>query len=306
MKRTLLRQIAVVVVLILTISAFIWYFATHPEVRQQLSQIPPFTLVILLLLYLLSVFVLGLTFNATLRLCRLSLNLAETALLTAYSSVINFFGPLQSGPAFRAVYLKQKYKLSITQYTLATLVYYAFFGTFSAMLLLSGILGWWLIVVAIVALAVIFAVSRHPKVAPRVKSLSMGNWYYLAAATLAQVLVVAIIYYVELNSVSPGIEVSQALIYTGAANLALFVSITPGAIGFREAFLLFTQNLHNIDASTIVAANIIDRAMYIVLMLILGLFIIATHAKKKLDVGEELSNDKRIDTDNQTSTEQNN
>lgn len=302
MKRTLLRQIAIVLVLIGTISAFIYYFATHPEVRQQLSQIPPFTLLILLLLYLLSVFVLGLTFNATLRLCRLSLNLSETALLTAYSSVINFFGPLQSGPAFRAVYLKQKYKLSITQYSLATIVYYIFFGTFSGLFLLSGILGWWLLVLIGALLIAAYLVSRHPKIAPRVKLLAFGNWYYLAAATLAQVLVVAIIYYIELNSVSPGIEVSQALIYTGAANLALFVSITPGAIGFREAFLLFTQDLHHIDTSTIIAASIIDRAMYIVLMLILGLFIIATHAKKKLVVTDEVLVDKRIDTDNHTGT----
>ena len=286
MKRTILRQIAVVAVLLTTIIAFIYYFVTHPEVRNQLSQIPPVTLIVLLVLYLISVLVLGLTFNATLRLCRLSLTKSETALLTAYSSVINFFGPLQSGPAFRAVYLKQKYKLSITQYTLATLVYYAFFGTFSGMLLLSGILGWWLIGLIIALLIVAYGVSRHPRIAPRVKSLAMSNWYYLAAATLAQVLIVAVIYYIELNSVSNGISVSQALIYTGAANLALFVSITPGAIGFREAFLLFTQNLHHIDASTIVAANIIDRAMYIVLMLILGIYIITTHAKKKLNVSD--------------------
>ena len=303
MKRTLFRKIAAVAVLILTITAFIYYFATHPEVRDQLSQIPPFTLLVLLALYLVSVLVLGLTFNATLRLCKLSLTVSETALLTAYSSVINFFGPLQSGPAFRAVYLKQKYKLGIAQYTLATLVYYAFFGTFSGLLLLSGILGWWLIVLAIALLLVAYAVSRHPKIAPRVKTLEMSNWYYLAAATLAQVLIVATIYYIELNSVSPGIDVSQALIYTGAANLALFVSITPGAIGFREAFLLFTQNLHHIDASTIVAANTIDRAMYIVLMLILGVFIIATHAKKKLDVGDGTSTDEGIYTNNHTSSE---
>jgi len=300
MKRTLLRQVAVVLILIATISAFVYYFATHPEVRQQLAQIPPFTLLVLLLLYLLSVLVLGLTFNATLRLCRLSLNISETALLTAYSSVINFFGPLQSGPAFRAVYLKQKYRLSVTQYSLATIVYYIFFGTFSGLFLLSGILGWWLIALIGGLLIGAYLISRHPKVAPRVKLLALGNWYYLAAATLAQVLVVALIYYIELNSVSPGIEVSQALIYTGAANLALFVSITPGAIGFREAFLLFTQNLHNVDASTIVAASIIDRAMYIVLMLILGLFIIATHAKKKLVVKDEVLEDKRVDTDNHT------
>jgi uncharacterized membrane protein YbhN (UPF0104 family) len=77
------------------------------------------------------------------------------------------------------------------------------------------------------------------------------------------------------------------MVYTGAANLALFVSLTPGAIGFRESFLVFSQHLHHISNSTIVAANILDRAMYLVLLLILALIIFGTHARRQLGVDKD-------------------
>jgi uncharacterized membrane protein YbhN (UPF0104 family) len=89
---------------------------------------------------------------------------------------------------------------------------------------------------------------------------------------------------VQLNAVDPGITASQVAVYTGAANLALFVSFTPGAIGFRESFLVFTQQLHHISNSTIVAANTIDRSVYVLMLLILGLVILATHARRRLAI----------------------
>ena len=91
-----------------------------------------------------------------------------------------------------------------------------------------------------------------------------------------------LIYYVELTAVAPGVSVSQAVIYTGAANFALFVSLTPGAIGFRESFLLFTERLHGIDAGTIVAANTLDRAVYIVFLVVIAAAILLTHGHKSL------------------------
>ncbi len=281
MNRTLLKQIAAVTVLIVTAGAFVWYFKTHPEVGKLLSEIPLSTLGILLALYICTVGALVLIFTATLRLCKLRIETSEISLLTAYSSVINFFGPLQSGPAFRAVYLYQKYKLNLKAYAMATLVYYLFFGFFSCLFLVSGIFGWWTLLLSIVGAGLIFGAVRTRWIAPRLRSLDMRGWYYLAVATFIQVSLMAVIYTIELRAVDASINVSQAIIYTGAANLALFVSLTPGAIGFREAFLLFSEQLHHIGPSVIVATNILDRTLYITLMLLLGIFIFGSQANKR-------------------------
>lgn len=284
MKPSAWRPIIAVSILTLTIGAFIHYFARHPEVGDQLSQLSPTIIVIILVLYLGTTIALGLVTLATLRLCRESLSGKDSLLLTAYSSLVNFFGPLQSGPAFRAVYLKKKLNINLKNYAGATLVYYFFYGIFSVILLLSSVLNWWLVPLALLGLLLSYYFSHSRWLRPRLPSLDLRGWYYLALATLLQLIIVTAIYYIELQNVAPDTSLSQALIYSGAANLALFVSLTPGAIGFRESFLLFSQDLHHVSNSTIVAASIIDRTLYIVLLLILALFIFATHARRHLDI----------------------
>ena len=281
MKRWL-RTTLTLAILIATLSVFIYYFTTNQTVRDQLSQTSLSLVIGLLALYIGTIFALAMVFHATLRLCKLKLKGSETSLLTAYSSVINFFGPLQSGPAFRAVYLKKKHNLNLRNYAAATLVYYFFYGAFSGLLLISGLLGWWLLPLGGFGLFIMLTLKRQKAVANRLAGLDLKNWYYLAAATALQVAIVTAIYYTELRSLDTSISIGQALVYTGAANLALFVSLTPGAIGFRESFLLFSQRLHDISAQTIVAANILDRAIYITLMLLLAVFIFGTHANRSL------------------------
>lgn len=290
MKRSMWRPIAVITILVATVTAFVYYFITHPSVRQQLRHTSPGVLLAILLLYFGTIAALAMINASTLRLCKVHMRGPESLLLTSYSSVVNFFGPLQSGPAFRAVYLKKKYALNLKDYTVATFMYYFFFAAFSGLFLLSGLLKWWLVPLALIGLAVVLAARHERLLGRRLEKLDLAAWYYLAAATFLQVGLVAIIYYLELRSVAPGTRFSQAIVYTGAANFSLFVSLTPGAIGFRESFLVFSERLHHISNSTIVAANIIDRAMYIILLLIMALFIFATHARRQLNAKADKNN----------------
>jgi uncharacterized membrane protein YbhN (UPF0104 family) len=277
-----LRPYIAIVILLGTASLFTYFFIRHPEVRHQLAQTSPQVIALLLALYIAGIGALAMITNATVRLCNIKMPGQESLLLTMYSSIINFFGPLQSGPAFRAVYLRKRYQLDLKRYGIATLVYYFFYAGFSCLFLLSTLLKWWLLPLALLGLLLAWLLPKFEPFKSRLGQLDLHNWYYLAFATLLQVSIVGLIYYRELVSVAPGTDFSQAVVYTGAANLALFVSLTPGAIGFRESFLLFSQRLHHINADTIVSANILDRAMYIILLLLLALFVFGTHASRRL------------------------
>ncbi len=282
-KRITWRATAAILILLITIAAFSNYFATHPQVRHLLRDTSPALLLTLLALYVLFVGTMALINSATLRLCGTRLIGRESLLLTMYSSVINFFGPLQSGPAFRALYLKKLHGTNLKNYGSATLVYYGFYAFFSGLFLVSGILGWWLIPLSLVGLIVAVQAYRSQlSLAVRIRKLNLSAWYYLAVATFLQVSVQAVIYFVELRSIVPGIHLGQVIIYTGAANFALFVSLTPGAIGFRESFLVFSEKLHHVSNNAIVVANTIDRAVYVSLLLVLAIVIFTTHAHKKL------------------------
>lgn len=281
-----IKSILTLLILAVTIIAFGYYFAAHPNVRQQLLSVPPLVLVALLGLYSLFTGSLALILVATLKLCRATIPTTESLLLTIYSSIVNFFGPLQSGPGFRAVYLRKRHKVYLKNYALATLLYYGFFAGFSAISLLSGLIGWrWITLLVVTGIVLGLALLRSPlPLAVRIRKLNLRGLGLLAAATLLQVLLVAVIYFVELRAVDTHIAFSQALIYTGAANFALFVSLTPGAIGFRETFLLFSSNLHGIDHQTVLAASLIDRAFYVAFLGLSFLIALGFHAKDRLQI----------------------
>jgi len=281
MKRTW-RPVAAAIILITTIIAFVYYFRRHPDVGHQLHHTSPALLIWLLILYAGTIGALAMTTLASLRVCKIKLDTSESLLLTAYTAVVNFFGPLQSGPAFRGVYLKAKHGLNLKDYTLVTILYLIFWGIYSGLFLLSGSLGWWLVPLAIAVAVALYIEYHAPRFTKRFRHLDLRPVFYLAIAAFLQAAIVCVIYYSELKSVDPGIHFSQAIIYTGAANLALFVSLTPAAIGFRESFLLFFRHLSHVSSNTIVTASILDRSVYVIFLLLLAVLIFGTHASRRL------------------------
>jgi len=284
-----LRAIAASLILLTTIATFIYYFVHHPETWRQLGNVAPTNLIIIFGLYICFTGSLALILLATVGLCNVRLRRIDGLLLTMWSSIINFFGPLQSGPAFRAVYLKKGHAISLKNYSLATLLYYGFYALYSGLFLLSGIIPWPILALLTVVgiVLVVILLRSQLKLAKQLRALPLRQAYKLGLATLLQVVLIALIYTVELKSINPSITVHQAVIYSGAANFALFVSITPGAIGFREAFLVFSEKLHHITPSTILTANVIDRAAYVALLGLLFLVAISLHVKKRLTVTTE-------------------
>lgn len=279
------------VVLVATLAMFVWYVRSHPEVVRQLQSTKFITVLQVLGLYGGMTLVLAVLYRLMLDLCKVAIPPKENILLTMYSSVVNFFGPLQSGPGFRMVYLKKRFNVSMKAYAASNILYYIIFAAVSGAFLLCGVLGWWALIVLILGLLLLWygapQAMRLTKIARFVPDTSQSRTIaLLAAVTLIQLLLVASIYFVELRSLNPSVTFNQALIYAGAANFSLFVSLTPGALGFRESFLFFSQRLHHIDSATIVSANILDRALYVVFLGILFVIILLLHGKKQLDASK--------------------
>ena len=208
-------------------------------------------------------------------------------MLNAYSTIVNFFVPGQGGPAIRGAYLFKKHKLRIRLYILVTLIYYLIYGLINSLIAFSDTSLWWIlfpIVIGGVVLSVYGGrkyISRF-KIKPEELDFSLKNILSLTLVTLAQVIIVTVINLVELHSVNSSISLRQILIYTGVENLAVFVSLTPGAIGIREGFLVLSRKLHHITVANIISASIIDRAIFIVVLCLLLIYVVASHAKTKL------------------------
>jgi len=280
-----LRSVASAALLALILSLFSWYLHTHPSLLNQLSQVDLWRLVLVITLYGCMTIVLMIIMHYSLLLAGTKIAVKENALLSIYSSIVNFFGPLQSGPGFRAIYLKQRFGIKYKEFIRFSLIYYGFFAFFSAVFLFVPSLPIWLaalILACVIALCAV--VLRNQRVS--LSKFSSHHILKLGMATLLQVLLVALIYFVELRGVNSQISIRQAFIYTGAGNFALFVSLTPGAIGFRESFQLLAHRLHHIPSDTVIAASVIDRSIYLVFLGILFMLALSLHTKDQLGINK--------------------
>lgn len=276
------------VIIVATAAAFAYYIHGHPQTVDQLKQLPPTTVFILLGLYAVTFLAYVMVTRASLRIYDKKMSRQENILFNAYSSLINFFGPGQSGPIFRGAYLKKRHNLGVKQFMFTMLIYFGFYAVVSAMFMLIGSRpGWQTAALMVMVGAVSFVLIRRYKQKSHINAatgLNILNIGWILAATALQVATFAVIYGIELSRVGAGASIGQILSYTGVSNLSLFVALTPGAIGIREAFLVFSQNLHGIGNSNIVAANIIDRGVYLLFLGLLFVLVISLHARDKLNV----------------------
>jgi len=287
-KRVLKPVIALVIV-ILTVGVFGHYLAGHPALLHQVGHTPPLTVLGLLVLDCLSFSTLILLMFGTLELYGKRLGWTENLLLNAYSTLANFFGPGQSGPAMRGAYLKRRVELKIKEYAWASLIYYVCFAALSGLLVVAGLRPWWqTLIAAVIAVGAGFAallVMRRRKAAFDAKQAERRRAYLIIVlGTMMQVALQVAIFTTELHSVDRHAAIHQVLVYTGVANFALFAALTPGAIGIRESFLVFSKHAHHLSNNTIVSANLIDRGAYLLFLGILLILILSLHARRKLRI----------------------
>jgi uncharacterized membrane protein YbhN (UPF0104 family) len=287
------RLTLIILIVGATLAVFTQYLLTHPEIIGTVLGMHPAAIMLLTIAYIGTIIANAFVLSASLRMIGKRVGFVENASLTGYSSVVNFFGPLQSGPGFRAAYLKQRYGVSLGKFFYATLVFYGFFAAINAAVILiaialrapSSLAGLIIAGSLVAACLVIWLAYRFVlkiRQAFRAIKLTDGNFWLIGLGALALSLCTTAAYFLELLHVDPTVNFLQTTVYAAAANLALFVSLTPGAIGFRESFLLLTQQLHQIPSNVVLAASIIDRAFYVVFLLALFLFLLAIGARTKL------------------------
>lgn len=291
------RLSLVTIIIISTFIIFGWYLYAHPDVINTLFHLSPWMLVSLTIAYALTIIANSLILHFSLSYLKRSTPLSDNILLTGYSAIINFFGPLQSGPGFRAAYLKKKYGVEIRRFVIATLIFYLFFGFINIIVVLLAAIvelpQWRGVILA----AVIFCLLLIIPSTIVIRRTALGksffdnarfrdrNFWLIGLGACLLTVTTAAVYAIEIFHIAAAANIWQVIIYTAAANLSLYVSLTPGAIGFREAFLVFSEHLHKLSLDVIAATSVIDRAFYVVFLLVMFIFLLLLGARKRFKLG---------------------
>ena len=277
MKSKVLR----IILLVATLVAFVVYFLYN---QQQFAKIGDLTFwEVLLIIVGQSMVIVSNIFILMIlvRFIARRMGFVDAARITAYSSLINFFGFLQGGLGFRGVYLKKHYQMSLRKYFVITMLQYCIFFSIAGLLLIVGL---WLtsgvqkvvvlLMLALVILAVGFLVLNKLKPAAYMQALERFKktqhilqakpLLAIAAATVFQLCGSLLANAVELHAIGATISLGGLLIYTGISQFAIIIALTPGAIGIREAILLIVQQQMHLTTETIIVASTIDRVIYFI------------------------------------------
>jgi uncharacterized membrane protein YbhN (UPF0104 family) len=279
---------------LLTIVLFIYYFSQNKE---QFSRLRDVSFGSILLIVLGQILVLATNVFILIELLKMTgknMSVGTSSRVIAYSSLINFFGFLQGGLGFRAIYLKRYFNTSIKTYTLLTILQYLSVFSISFLMIFIGL---WLVnysvVPVLLALAVLVAVIIfHRQLVNILRRTRLENAVNLLIKNYRRMLVILVFstvqffgsslaYGAELSAVGAHLSLGALLIFTGVAQFAILVALTPGAIGIRESLLFLVQGIMAISTSSIILAGTIDRAVYFVVLLLITPFAIGF--KKKLD-----------------------
>lgn len=279
---------------VLTLVLFVYYFRQNKDEFSRLRDVSLGSIFLIvvgqLIILATNVFIL----IELLKMTGKKMSIATSSRVIAYSSLINFFGFLQGGLGFRAVYLKRYFNTSLKTYTLITILQYMSVFSVSFLMLFIGL---WLInytalPLILTAIALAAAIIFHKQIVKILRRSRFENTINLAIKNYRKMLVLLVLsagqffgsslaYGAELNAVGAHFSLGALLIFTGVAQFAILVALTPGAIGIRESLLFLVQGIMAISTASIILAGTIDRAVYFVVLLLITPFAIGF--KKNLD-----------------------
>lgn len=286
-----------VALLVLTLAAFVYYFLHNQEQFSKIGDLTWWQILLIILGQSLVFFSNILVLIIFVRFLAKRIPFIDSARITAYSSLINFFGFLQGGVGLRGLYLKRQFDMSVKRYIALTSIQYLILFGISGIFLIIGLsftTGIAFVALLALAAAVLLAVLLfilHQRQVPFVTSvvarirtmtslLQAKPLLALVSVIILQLCGSLLANAVELQSIGAHVTIGGLLIYTGISQFAIVIALTPGAIGIREALLLIVQGQMHLSTQSIVVASTIDRLVYfITLALVTPL---ALSAKKKI------------------------
>jgi uncharacterized protein (TIRG00374 family) len=292
-RTNLKKRLVKLFVLLVFLAVFVAYYFANRQDFSVLANVGVGLLVLILIGQIVVMVTNALLLSALCTGFEKNLSFKNSISLTIKSSIINFFGFLQGGVGYKAYYLKKKFKLQYSKFFLIFMANYLAIFSVSSLLALIGLiirkaeghsinfalLLLFLIIELCIAGIMLFGHKLHFSKEGRLTryiNQSVTAWSSIAKNkkvllklflfSLLQCLSLSFIFYLELRAIGLSPSIASVLIYSGLANLALFLAITPGAIGFRESILIFSQTSLSIQTSDILASSLLDRAIYFLLL----------------------------------------
>jgi uncharacterized membrane protein YbhN (UPF0104 family) len=239
-----------------------------------------------------------------------SIAIFESLYVSLISSVGNYFAPVGAGLGFRAIYLKRRHGLAYGDFitTVAGNYLLVFLTTSAAGLIALAIVyqrtgqAYWVLTAVFTSLFIIDFMFMSVKVARFIANLLKRLRFAKFVADLFQRIIegwllvigdkrlvtrllgltaigfplLLLTIFLVLSSLNIHVAFSSLLMLAALSSLSVFINITPGNIGVKEAVFIFSSQVIGLTTPQILAYSLIDRGVLFI-VLSCGWIFIQTH-----------------------------
>lgn len=283
------------VALVIVMGLATWYLMGHLSDFKKILEVDPLSFALLSIFAIMSIFISGTMINAIVHIFDVRLSLWEGFGLSALNTMANFYLS-KAGVAAKAVYLKKRHNFPYMHYVSATA------GTYVIALTTQGMLGlvFYLLLLRssafhyelLVAFGAIAAAGLLPLLLPALRIRARARFIeraqrmlegweqvrrhrpmLLAIALLNMAFVVAgaVRLFISYRALGYEVEFLPCLVMSPLSTLTLILSITPGAVGVRQALIGYSSKLLDIGLTEGVVASTVDHAVGTIWVFVFGL-----------------------------------
>lgn len=286
-SRNLIARLISLIFSTILLIAFAMYIKNNSEIIISLKILNIEEISILISLYILIIFFISLLNHRIIKKFLPKISILEIVSLQFINNFLNKLLP-KGGVAYRGVYFKQKHKLSYSNFiasfaglVIISLGSQSFLGLLSAYIvfLQTGVFNY----VIFISLAVIssgmffmFIVRPNP--------IKKGGWFFsninklidgwktitkhskdiIAFLVFSTAILIfdSLSFYIIFSALNYPVSIFQTLILSSLSFMLTYINITPDGFGVREGAYLFISSTLIISEPMIVAASLIQRAIY--------------------------------------------
>lgn len=288
------KRIVGAIIALLILLIFIYIIYSNFGNFKQLSFISPQNIVLIVFLQVIFLMNNGLMLKWFLTPFNINLKIKEWFGLSCITSFANYFIPSIGGATSRAVYLKKKYQFSYSSFIgnlYGNYIMIFFVNSLVAIisfLLLKKLYGYWnvpiLLIYAGIFLTSLFFIIFHInpqkiKFSEKIRKVVEG-WenvrknkpllLKIILIGLINIITSSLIFFFEFRIFGVDINFLTSIIIAVTSMLAIFVNITPGALGIKESLITLISVTLAIPLSTSIAVSLIDRVIGLIVIFTLG------------------------------------
>jgi len=290
------KKIFQILVLVILVIWFCFYVYQHIDEFRQLKIVNAIYFAPLCILFILFLITNGLVLKYLLEPFDIKLKPKEWFGLSIITTMGNYLTPFRGGAVARAIYLKKVHQFSYS-YFLSTLagIYIivflvnSFVGIFT-LVFLRHFLGVFNILIFTIFLDLFLFLLGIVFFSPKVKETKysfinkfinvINSWHLIksnkkaltvtALISVINVAIMVLMMFLGFRVFGVSISLLSALFLSIVSALSLFISVTPGALGIREAIVAFAAAVINIPVSQALTVSILNRIVGLVIIFILG------------------------------------